>query len=399
MNIVIIPFHDWRKILLEGSRTRDAHFIEEFSKQSGITIVVNRPTTALEIILKRKRNLLDYEVVLKQSCFTMYKISKDFYLIDYVSNNILSQVFNKHLWFVEQYGNKQYVDFITTALQTLGIENNYNLLSQNIFGYKLINFLKPKCSVFDAWDNFLKFEVYKNIKDVIKEGYNTYSKKCDFWITNSNDNIEYFEKPFKLRKIYLIKNGVDLNRFSDNTALELPDDMKNIPKPIIGFGGKITHLIDTELLNETMQLSRSVSFVFVGQILSKKVFDAIEKLDNFYYLGDKHYDDYPNYVKNFDICIVPYIVDEQKKSGANTIKVYEYLSTNKKVIGTNSNGLEDLGDYLYIIKNSKEFSEELSNIENKKEFINVEAHTWNYKLKQLIKVFNEIRNSKKISKG
>ena len=33
MNLVVVPFHDWRKILLEGSRTRDSHFIEEFRKR------------------------------------------------------------------------------------------------------------------------------------------------------------------------------------------------------------------------------------------------------------------------------------------------------------------------------------------------------------------------------
>ena len=40
--IALIPFHDWRKIMLEGFRTRDAHFIEEFSKEKDrIKIIIN----------------------------------------------------------------------------------------------------------------------------------------------------------------------------------------------------------------------------------------------------------------------------------------------------------------------------------------------------------------------
>ena len=389
MNIVIIPFHDWRKILLEGFRTRDAHFIEEFAKQkSGVKVIINRPTTYLEIGLKRKPKLLTYEIILESNGFKMYKIDTDFYLIDFISQNFISQIFSKHLWFVNQYANKKYVHFINSALKKLNIEQDYQLLSQNIFAFKLSKQLRPKLSVFDAWDNFLKFDVYKGVKRVIEEGYITYGEICDFWITNSSDNIESFTMPFKPKKIHLIKNGVDIERFISKGSVQAPEDMKDIPKPIVGFGGKITHLIDVDLLNRTMHSSKSTSFVFVGQILNKDVYNAIEKLDNFHYLGDKHYDEYPDYVKSFDICIVPYVTDENKKSGANSIKVYEYLATNKKVIGTNSNGLEDLENYLYIIKSADDFSQEIINVKNNKELINTERHSWGYKLKQLNEILN-----------
>ncbi|WNH08602.1 glycosyltransferase [Thalassobellus suaedae] len=159
--------------------------------------------------------------------------------------------------------------------------------------------------------------------------------------------------------------------------------------PIVGFGGKITQLIDVELLNKTMKLSPTHSFVFVGQILDKKVYDKIEKADNFYYLGDKHYDEYPNYVKNFDICIVPYVVSKEKKSGANSIKVYEYLSTGKKVVGTLSNGLEDLEEHLYIAKDEKEFALAIGQTINNKKLINLDIHSWSTKVDEFIKVLDE----------
>ena len=63
MNLVVVPFHDWRKILLEGSRTRDSHFIEEFRKRQDKVIIVNIPTTLLEIIIKKKLNLIRGKLV------------------------------------------------------------------------------------------------------------------------------------------------------------------------------------------------------------------------------------------------------------------------------------------------------------------------------------------------
>jgi len=163
-----------------------------------------------------------------------------------------------------------------------------------------------------------------------------------------------------------------------------PDDLKSIPKPVVGFGGKITHLIDVSLLNATMELTPNASFVFVGQILNKDVFKRIKKLPNFYYLGDKHYDEYPNYVKNFDICIIPYIVEERKKSGANTIKAYEYLASGKKVIGTYSNGLEELIDYIHIVNNPGEFSDEINDPQNKKKNIDLEFYSWEAKIRKFM---------------
>ena len=389
MNILIVPFHDWRKIILEGFRTRDAHFIEHLNNNSSdVKVVINRPTTLVEILLKRKPNLIKGTVIYSKSNFKLYEVSKNFYVIDFVSNNIFGQVLNGYKWFISQYENPKYINFINESLSKLGINDDYFLLNQNIFASKLSKSLKPKKSVFDAWDNFAKFNVYSKIKEEIFSAYKDYAKICDFWITNSNDNIRDFSKAYQPKQLILIKNGVDVSRFANNTQAEIPEDMKNIPRPIVGFGGKITHLLDVDLINKTMKQTKNASFVFVGQILDKQVFNSIDKLDNFYYLGDKHYEIYPNYVKNFDICTVPYVVDEDKKSGANSIKVYEYLATTKKVVGTDSNGLEELKEHVYIINTAEEFSAEITNHQNAKHLIDLNIHSWSTKVEDLIKLLN-----------
>lgn len=383
MNTVIVPFHDWRKILLEGFRTRDSHFIEEFKSQNGVTLVVNRPTTLLEIILKRKRNLITGEVLLANTQCKLYKHSENTYIIDFVSKDIFGQVAKNYEWFIEKYGSNKLIKFIQECLDFLDINNDYVLLNQNIFASNLSKNLKCKVSIFDAWDNFAKFEVYKNINHRIVEGYNNLSMACDFWITNSAENISEFKDLYRVRHIYLVTNGLDISRFASK-ANNIPKDLAKIKRPIIGFGGKITHLLDVDLINKTTALSPEASFVFVGQVLDKNIYESIVKRDNFHYLGDKHYEIYPDYVKNFDICTVPYIVEEDKKTGANTIKVYEYLATRKKVIGTLSNGLENLVDHVYIIKDAHEFSKEIKNSANEKPPIELEKHSWNTKKQQII---------------
>lgn len=387
MNLLIAPFHDWRKILMEGFRTRDAHFIEALKKHNSINqIIVNRPTTFLEILLKKRSNLIKGEIIYSQGGCKLYQVEPQLYVIDYISLDVSGQVFNGHNWFIDQYSNSKYIAFINECLKKLGINDNYYLLNQNIFASKLSKSLRPIKSIFDAWDDFTKFKVYENLKEKISEAYFEYATICDFWITNSNENVEFFSSLFNPKEIFLISNGVDCERFLENTSYSIPNDIKDIPRPIIGFGGKITHLIDVELLNLTIKNTPEVSFVFVGQILDKQIFDSIEKSDNFYYLGDKHYDEYPNYVKSFDVCIVPYVVAKEKKSGANSIKAYEYLATHKKVVGTNANGLENLSDYLYIVNTPEEFSKEISDIKNAKPEIVLDNHSWDSKVVELLKL-------------
>ncbi|WP_421808352.1 glycosyltransferase [Flagellimonas sp.] len=382
--LLIVPFHDWRKIQMEGCRTRDSHFIEEFSKKSVTKLIINRPTTLLEIYLKRRPGLIRGKLILKKGSLFLYKLDDGLYLIDYVSIDIPGQLFKKFKWFIDRYGDKKLIAFIKQSMDFIGVkENACRILNQNIFASKLNEKIDAGTKVFDAWDNFLKFDVYKSIRDRIEQSYTSFGKSCDLWITNSIDNIGFFKERFHPKEIHLIKNGVDLNRFS-KSSLQVPNDLQEIPRPIAGFGGKITHLIDVELLNDTIRSTPNVSFVVLGQILDKDVYEAIEKADNFYYLGDKHYDQYPDYVKNFDICIVPYVVDETRKSGANTIKVYEYLATGNKVVGTPSNGLEDLEKNVYLVKSPEQFSKELQNNVNEKERLDLIFHSWKNKTDNLM---------------
>ncbi|WNH08603.1 hypothetical protein [Thalassobellus suaedae] len=229
-NLIIVPFHDWRKILLEGFRTRDAHFIEELKKRQefSIKVVINRPTTLLEVFLKRKRNLIKGQVVFSKINFKLYKLEDNFYIIDYVSYDIFGQIIKGYKWFISQYGDAKYISFINDCINFLDMKNNYTFLNQNIFAYKLSESLTPKLSIFDAWDNFLKFNVYKNILTEIHIGYKAYSKCTDCWITNSRDNVIDFEEAYNPKHISLITNGVDVIRFVKKKRSVLPSDMIEI---------------------------------------------------------------------------------------------------------------------------------------------------------------------------
>lgn len=387
MNLIIIPFHDWRKSEKEGFRTRDVHFIKSLSKDPNIdqVLVINRPSTWLEFFYKRQKQSLKGNIVLKKGRFSLTQVDTNIFVTDFYSKDVFGQILKKHNWFIKKYDDNDYLNFIKESCNILNIEN-HNLICQNIFSYKLAIKIESKKKMFDAWDNFLKFPAYQNLKQSLEEGYLQLAKEVRLWTTNSMENIDFFKLKFNVAKIDLIKNGVKTNFISFKT--QIPKDIEKIKKPIIGFGGKISYLIDYELINFISKDNPSKSFVFVGQVLSKDVFSKIDKRENVFFLGDKHYDEYANYVQNFDLCIIPYNINEGQHGG-DSIKAYEYLSTGKKVVGTKGNGLLDLKDHLYLADNKMEFSKELKSLVNEKPLININDHSWESKATVLIKILNE----------
>ncbi len=390
MNLIQIPFHDLRKIEKEGSRTRDAHFIEAFVSNKNIDklLVIDRPTTWLEIFLKKKsKNISSEKILLQRKGLKLVQRTEKYYAITYNSNDVLGQILEQKKWFRKAFTTPVFVNFIHESLELLNMQDAH-LLSNNIFACDLVDKLRVEKKVFDAWDDFSKFGHYKSIQSFIKNCYRKYAKVCNLWTTNADGNKISFKKEYDPRKIEVVKNGVDTKRFKRNLKYDLPSDMLNIPKPFYGFGGKITDLIDPELMQKVVELNPDKSFVFVGQNLLPEILNQFRHYKNVYYLGDKHYNVYPQYVSNFDVCLVPY-VDNKRSSGANTIKVYEYLALGKKVVGTLGNGLEDLTDYLYVTENAEEFSKFLDErYPNKSGGFDAEKYSWEEKTKQMIQFLN-----------
>jgi glycosyltransferase involved in cell wall biosynthesis len=132
------------------------------------------------------------------------------------------------------------------------------------------------------------------------------------------------------------------------------------------------------------------NFVIIGQVLNKEVFQKIDIGSNVHYLGDKHYSQYPSYVKNFDIGIVPYVTGNLEH-GVDSIKVYEYIASGLNVIGTSEGGMSDLEDYIYVAKSWEEFSKQITPALQRKKNVQLpDFYTWRYKTECLINLFKQM---------
>ena len=291
-------------------------------------------------------------------------------------------------WFFEAYSKKSYIKSLNKCLEKISLDFDV-VLNQNVFAAGLVKNLKRK-TIFDAWDNFVLFPDNQLIKDKFLEAYNSLARTSKIWVTNANKNIVFYNENYHPSKCVLIKNGVDVSKFQ--TKYNVPKDLKGIEVPIVGFGGKITHLFDYTLFNYITKVLPEYNFVIVGQVLNKDVFSKISFRNNVFYLGDKHYSDYPTYVTNFNIGIIPYVTNHLEH-GADSIKMYEYIAAGLKVVATGGAGTSDMAGYIKIANSKEKFANTLKMFaeDEPSNFVELpSSYTWKEKTMHIVKLFNEM---------
>ena len=132
--------------------------------------------------------------------------------------------------------------------------------------------------------------------------------------------------------VHLCPNAADFTHFSRAAADgAVPNDLADITPPIIGYHGALANWIDWDLIGATAAANPDLSFVFIGPL-----FTGGERLptgNNLHYLGHRDYRLLPNYLRGFDVGIIPFRLSPMTK-GCDPIKLWEYLAAGKPVVST-----------------------------------------------------------------
>ena len=334
MNLVMIPFHDWRKCLREGFRTRDAHLMEEFACHPNVNklLVVNRPLSLCEmVLLRRSRTTPGATIIAKQGNSFLSKAQDNVYILDILIHELLLPVKLRRYWTPHAMGTKTVSDSVRWAVDYLQMDKGpwSFLISQPLFAPLFKNNPEWPFSI-DADDNLLLQALYRNTPN-LQDYYNYCLDHADAVSTNSKANRDTFLP--RRNGVLWVPNGVDTRRFNTKTSYARPADMKGISRPIVGYAGQMQEMVDVQGTLRMIRAFPEISFVFIGRILNTAWVAPFWKEPNAYYLGDKQYDDLPSYLAAFDICIIPY--SQERQHGGDPIKFYEYLAMGKPVITTN----------------------------------------------------------------
>jgi glycosyltransferase involved in cell wall biosynthesis len=156
-------------------------------------------------------------------------------------------------------------------------------------------------------------------------------------------------------KAMLLEHGVDYDHFASATAIEWeqPADIVAVSRPRLGYFGAIEPwLIDQELVRYVSAKKPGWQWVLVG--LRASPLD-VESLSNVHYLGSKPYSSMPQLAAAFDVCVLPWVTDNEFVSYGSPIKVREYLATGKPVVITPIYEYERLDGILRVSRGYDDF--------------------------------------------
>jgi glycosyltransferase involved in cell wall biosynthesis len=160
----------------------------------------------------------------------------------------------------------------------------------------------------------------------------------------------------KHNNVHCFPGSVDREHFAKALCgLPVPADIKRLRRPVIGYYGAIDERIDLKLLGELAYRNPQASFVMIGP-LEKVTKEQLLKHDNIYYLGVKPYNLLPNYLRAFDIAMMPFAMNEATLY-LSPAKTLEYIAAGKPVISTPVFDIaRDYKHCISIVSGSNEFS-------------------------------------------
>jgi glycosyltransferase involved in cell wall biosynthesis len=156
--------------------------------------------------------------------------------------------------------------------------------------------------------------------------------------------------------VYCYPSSVDRAHFEKALQAEtqIPADITDIPRPIVAYYGVIDERMDLPLLDDIARLRPNVSFVLIGPVV-KIGEHELPRHPNLHYLGGRHYNDLPAYLKAFDIAMMPFALNESTQFISPT-KTLEYIAGHKPIISTPIYDVKrDYSEVLAVVNDAEEF--------------------------------------------
>lgn len=303
-------------------------------------------------ILKEYKLLLNIQPIKINANLEVFNSPPSLPLLGHILPKILLKVY---IPLIIKINNIIFKNHINRLIQHLKIKKPI-IFYYNPFHAELLGTFNEKLKIYYVYDELAQYPHNKRINDTLEHYDNLLCKKADIIFSSSND--QYIKRKQLNKKTYLIRNAVDFDHF--NKALDknlwLPDDMKNIPPPIIGYAGFLGFQIDVNLLLEIVKIHPKWSLVLVGPegLPKNKNYYKLKSMNNVFFLGNKDVNVLPNYLKIFDVGIMPYNINTHVVTSF-PLKCFEYLAAGKPTVSVNLPMLNDLEEIVKLADTPQEF--------------------------------------------
>ncbi len=130
-------------------------------------------------------------------------------------------------------------------------------------------------------------------------------------------------------------------------APDEPADQRDLPHPRLGYYGVIDERLDLPLLAALADAHPAWQLVLVGPVVKIDP-AALPRRANIHYTGQRRYDELPAYLAGWDVCLLPFALNESTRFISPT-KTLEYMAAERPIVSTPITDVaEPYGNIVYL---------------------------------------------------
>ncbi len=171
----------------------------------------------------------------------------------------------------------------------------------------------------------------------------------------------YNARKARHHNIHLFASGVDPQHFAQALHPNTPAaaEISACDGPVFGYYGVIDERIDLALLDTIAAEQPDATIVMVGPTAKISSADLPQRA-NIIWTGLRPYAELPRYLKRFDICLMPFALNDATRSISPT-KALEYMAAHKPIISTAvPDVVANWSDIIWIASDQHDFSRKIS---------------------------------------
>jgi glycosyltransferase involved in cell wall biosynthesis len=183
--------------------------------------------------------------------------------------------------------------------------------------------------VYDCMDELSKFR-FAPTELVDREGY--LMAEADVVFTGGYKLMQSKKK--RHGNVHFFGCGVDTAHFGKARLpeTEVAPEIARLTSPIAGYYGVIDERLDYELINSLATTLPDMAIVMVGPVVKVDPRE-LPQHPNIHWLGQRSYEELPSCVKGFDVCLMPFALNEATEY-INPTKTLEYMAAGKPIVST-----------------------------------------------------------------
>jgi hypothetical protein len=254
-------------------------------------------------------------------------------------------------------GRHEYLDFIQATMRETGFDASaVAWVCPVVFDFPQIQAeIGFSRVIADLIDDQRQWQATPDYMERVARNYREILADADLAVANCEPVREGFRD---LRQdIVVVPNGAEV--FAPGQQWELPEDLADLPRPIIGYVGNLRDRIDLALIETLARQHPEWSIVLVGSAHdAKEVIALAARMPNIHLLGVRPYHEALAYIRHFDVAMMPHLSNSLSEN-MNPLKLYVYYALGVPIVTTAVANIGDIGPLVSVAATHGDFLAEV----------------------------------------